>query len=85
MSRQVIQVVYVDNPFQAKHVLKVSLPSLGRDLHSDDSGVKWDKYHFINLIRETTRMNHPQVKGELRTTTIVGGCNCNADVNATGG
>ena len=56
--------VYVDNPFHVKHVLKLCFPSLGRDLHPGDSGVKWDKYHFISLLRDTTRGNHPQVKGE---------------------
>ena len=56
-------VVYVDNPFHTSHVLKRSFSSLAKGLHPDDKGVKWDIYHVVELLRGTTRVNHPGITG----------------------
>ena len=53
--------VYVDNPWHTRDVLRTCLPTLGKDLHPGDDGVKWDVFHILQLLRETTRSNHPSI------------------------
>lgn len=51
--------VYVDNPFNTRIALRTFIPTLGLDLYPGDLGVKWDIFHVIQLLRDTTRANHP--------------------------
>jgi hypothetical protein len=56
--------VYVDNPFHTTAVLKLTFPGLGKSFHPDDGGTRWDEFHLVNCIKDTTRTNHPLVKSE---------------------
>jgi hypothetical protein len=59
---QSVHVMYVDNPFGSRVVLRRCFVDLGRGLHPDDDGVKLDDFHMRDALMQTTRMNHAQTK-----------------------
>lgn len=56
---QVVRIVYVDNPEHTGKILKLTFPGLGQELFPGDSGVRWDEFHMIQMLRETTVGGHP--------------------------
>jgi hypothetical protein len=56
---QVVRLVYVDNPLNVGQVLQAVFPDLGQGLFEGDQGVRWDEFHMVLLIKETTVGGHP--------------------------
>ena len=54
----------VDNPSCVKTVCKTCLTSLGEGLHPDDSGMRWDGFHFVSIVMDKSNSNHPNMKGD---------------------
>ena len=63
----------MDNPWHTGDVLQTCFPTLGVGLWAGvgaggpvplrrDTGVKWDMFHMVVNVRETTRSNHPGIK-----------------------